>query len=311
MTLPNLRKEDRRIVGVAFLILLFLMMSHALLETARDALFLGELLPWAYLAIAVLAVIELRFINKLLVRTKDRRRLLSVSMAITSVITLGFWFWIRSHTSSGVLSFYVWTGLLVTVILVQLWLLVGDSVTVTQAKRVFAPIAAGGVTGAVLGSFVADSLLRIVPTATLILISSAIMLLGAALPMLLPIAKKSADPAEEEPAGTRQRDGLKALFATQYLRQLFLLVLVGTVALTGIDFIFKSIVAQEVASNELGSFFARFYLTINVLSLGVQLFVSSRILQAFGVHRSIGILPILLLLSVVGVAFFPSWRRLF
>ena len=289
--------------------MLLVMMSHAMLETARDALFLEQLparrLPWAYLAIAVLAVLELRAINKLLEWVTDRRRLLSVSMAAASAITFAFWAWLQNGTPIGVMSFYVWTGLLVTVVLVQLWLLIGDSVTVTQAKRVFAPIAAGGVTGAVIGSFLADTLLRIVPTSTLILVSATFLLLGALQPLALPASRESPDQPNNQDSIGDQRDGLRALFSSPYLRQLFSLVLIGTIALTGVDFVFKSIVAQEIYIENLGSFFARFYLVINIISLGIQLLVSSRILQAIGVHRAISLLPVLLLATVLGVAFMP------
>ena len=56
----RVRPDERRDVLGAFLTLLGFMTGHALLETARDALFLASLparrLPWAYLAIAVIAL---------------------------------------------------------------------------------------------------------------------------------------------------------------------------------------------------------------------------------------------------------------
>lgn len=51
--LLTIRTEDRRATRVAFLTLFGLLAGHAMLETARDALFLAKLpasqLPWAYL----------------------------------------------------------------------------------------------------------------------------------------------------------------------------------------------------------------------------------------------------------------------
>ena len=54
-----MRKGERRDVWVAFVTLFALIASHALLETARDALFLARVpasrLPWVFLAIAALS----------------------------------------------------------------------------------------------------------------------------------------------------------------------------------------------------------------------------------------------------------------
>ena len=53
-------REEGRLKRAAFMTLFGLMAGHALLETARDALFLtnvpAERLPWVYLLIALLAV---------------------------------------------------------------------------------------------------------------------------------------------------------------------------------------------------------------------------------------------------------------
>ena len=57
----DVRSDERRDVLLASGTLFGLMSAHALLETARDALFLGSVsatrLPWVYLAIAVFALV--------------------------------------------------------------------------------------------------------------------------------------------------------------------------------------------------------------------------------------------------------------
>ena len=58
--LADIRPEERGSLMAASLTLFGTLAGHTLLETARDALFLSRLpasqLPWAYLAIAALAV---------------------------------------------------------------------------------------------------------------------------------------------------------------------------------------------------------------------------------------------------------------
>ena len=70
------RPEERRQTFAAFLTLFGFMAGHALLETARDALFLARWpatqLPWVYLLIAVVALALTRSQHRLL-RRRQRR----------------------------------------------------------------------------------------------------------------------------------------------------------------------------------------------------------------------------------------------
>ena len=86
------------------------MAAHAILETARDALFLARLpatdLPWAYLAIALLATAALRGQQGLLKVVHHRHRLLSLTSLAGALVTLGFWVSIRTFwavVAAGVL----------------------------------------------------------------------------------------------------------------------------------------------------------------------------------------------------------------
>ncbi len=156
----SIRREDRRNLVVGFVGLLAIMTAHSVMETARDTLFLTSLpathLPRAYLAIALLAILELRIHERVLRHVRDRRKLLSASLVFGSFITLSFWAFLEEMGAWAPFGFYVWTGLLITVVLIEFWLLLDDAVTVTQAKRIFPAIAAGGVTGAMLGSLLAE-----------------------------------------------------------------------------------------------------------------------------------------------------------
>ena len=175
----SVRREDRRNLVVGFIGLMTIMTAHSVMETARDTLFLTNLpaadLPRAYLAIALLAIVELKVHERVLPYIKDRRVLLAASLIFGSLITLGFWSLLQELGPWAPFGFYVWTGLLITVVLIEFWLLLDDAVTVTQAKRIFPAIAAGGVTGAMLGSALAEGLLRFGSAAGLVVMASAIL----------------------------------------------------------------------------------------------------------------------------------------
>ena len=87
-----------------------------------------------------------------------------------------------------------------------------------------------------------------------------------------------------------------------YIKALGGLVLVSTVALTLADYVFKSTVAQTVAPAHLGTFFASFYMILNVLALGAQLVLAGWLLRVLGLHRTLWVLPAFVFLGAAGVA---------
>ena len=220
---------------VGFVGLMTIMVAHSVMETARDTLFLTNLpateLPRAYLAIALLAIVELKIHERLLPYVRDRRLLLAASLFFGSLITLGFWSLLDELGAWAPFGFYVWTGLLITVVLIEFWLLLDDTVTVRQAKRIFPVIAAGGVTGAMLGSLLAEGLLRLASPSGLVL-AAAMILAAAAGTAFLWKAPTAQQTEVEVSEGSRSLDWL---LRDNYLTRVLALVLLGTVALTAED----------------------------------------------------------------------------
>ncbi len=306
----GLRSEDRRNLIIGFLTLMMVMVAHALGETARDSLFLAglsaERLPWAYLTIAGLALVVVRANQWMLERVRDKRRLLAKTMVFAALVDVGFWVWLEGSPQGRAFALYVWTGLFATITVVQVWLLLDDVVHVGQAKRIFGPIAAGGVFGALIGSGLAERLVDSgLSPRHLMLAAGVTLAVGAMAPLQWKASEVEAHSSEPSVATTVVRD-LKTLWGHTYLRRLLLLVLLSTLALTGVDYVFKSVVDQHVPHDQLATFFARFYLALNAIALVVQLFLSSRLLRFFGVNRTLYVLPVLLLAGSLGFLAFAG-----
>ena len=276
------------------------MTGHAILETARDALFLSSLpasrLPLVYLVIAGLAVV-MAALNRRLTSRFAGSAVLALTLFGSAVCTAGFWVW-AGHGETALYGLYVWTGLIATIVVVQLWLLVGDTFDPGHAKRAFALIGAGGLIGATFGSALAGALLGVVGPRDLVLVASAVMALSGVVPAVAwraraaPKVRTSRRPrAEPEPEG---------LFAHPYLRRLLLLVALSQIVVTASDLLFKTAVASMVDPDDLGSFFALVYTGLNGLSLVVQLVLASWVLRRFGVSRALWALPLLLGVGAVG-----------
>jgi ATP:ADP antiporter, AAA family len=289
-------------VAVATATLFGVLTAHSLLETARDTLFLSSLpasrLPWLYVAIAGLAVVVARLDGRLTSR-RSRRATLSLTLFGAAACTAGFWLWAgRGETS--LYALYVWTGLIATIVVVQLWLLVADVFDTARAKRAFAVIGAGGLIGATFGSALAGALLNAITPRDLVLVSSALMALSG----LVPALAWRGRPAPEAPPSRRPRaePEPEGLLAHPYLRRLLLLVALTQVAVTSADLLFKTAVVSLVDAAHLGSFLALVYTALNGLSLVVQVLVASWVLRRFGVSRALWALPVLLGIGAVGFA---------
>lgn len=309
----GIAREDRRDVTVAFFTLVGVLISHSMLETARDALFLASVpasrLPWVYIAIAALtfAVISL---NENALARSPKRRTLGVTLVIAAFVTGGFWFWARAETGVAALyAFYVWTGLVATLVISQFWILLGGRFSVAQAKRTFAIIGAGGLIGATAGSTLAGALLSFISAGELLIVAAGILLATSILPALLSKRVDRAPETRRRRTGRAPRSDVKAIARDPYLVRLLLLVLATTVTVTAADLTFKTVIADTIPASELGTFFAVFYAGLNGLALLVQLFFASRLLGAIGVNRVLLVLPAMLLVSagafVATVALLP------
>jgi HEAT repeat protein len=185
--------------------------------------------------------------------------------------------------------------------------LLSDTFTVSQAKRVYALIGAGGLLGATAGSVLAAGLLEVMGAAELVLVAAGVFAMTSTAPGFVRVP-----PAEETPrradAGDEAatRGGLSFLRAHPYLRRLALIVIVSTVTVTVADFLFKSVVASEVSPDNLGTFFAQFYAGLNAAALIVQLGLASWLLRTIGVSRTLTVMPALILAGALGFLLAPT-----
>ena len=301
----DVRPDERRGAFSAFLTLFGILAAHTLLETARDALFLASLppsqLPWLYLAMAALAV-GLSQARWGVVSSLVGSARLSALLAACSAITFGFWLAGEGHHAWMVRALYIWTGIVGTLAGLQFWLVLGELYTISQAKRLYRLIGLGSLLGAVTGAGLARVLSGSLPSEHLILAAAlalAVTALGPAL--MLRSARAFETPAR--PVHPTPAEALRFLRDQPYLTRLAGLVLLSTVALTLADYVFKSAVARHVPAEELGSFFGTFYMVLNLLALAMQLLVMGWLLRVVGLHRSLWVLPALLSLGAIGVAF--------
>lgn len=284
---------------LAALTLFLLLAGHTVLEVARDTLFLSNLpaeqLPFTYIAIAVAAWVAAQ-VDRLLLTRFDKRRVSLITLLVAAAGTAGFHAAFASGHRWIPHAFYVWTGLVATFAVAQFWRLLADVFTVVEAKSLYARIAAGGSLGAVVGAATASFVQRWLAPEELLFVGAGIF----AVTGLVPVLGWSRAEGRPSLAPRRRRRREGAPQGKDYVRRLLLLVALTSIVAVLVDYVFKAVIDQQLTAEELGPFFSRFYVVLNVISLAVQLALAPRLLQILGANRALVVLPALLALGAAG-----------
>ena len=308
----DLRPQEGSLVLKSTVILAGLIAAHTMLETARDALFLGRLAPsrltFVYALLAGLAMISAQA-NSAFVQRFGRRNALIFTLLGSAYGTVVLY--LLPATPTVVFTLYVWSGLLGSIVVVQFWMLAGELFTVAQGKRLFGMLAAGGVLGAVLGATVSSLALRSIEVRHLLPLASTVFLLTATLATTIevdPLPKRTAARRAPRFSIAQLFSGVAGFQRNPYLYRLAALVIVSTCAVLATDYMFKSVAARSMKPEELGPFFAGYYAVLNTIALITQLLVAGTLVRRTGVLTAFCVLPLLLLLGgasllVVGGSF--------
>ena len=294
----DVRAGERWHLTRAVALLLLIVAGHTILETARDTLFLSTLpasrLNLVYVILAVLTFFAAAASTSVAVLL-GRRRALVASLVLSAGITATLRFF--TPTPTFAIVFYVYSGLIGAVVIPQFWLLMGQSFSVSQGRRLFGLLAAGGVVGGVAGASIAAVSIGVGGVRSLFWVSSVLFFLAMIVGALTD--DRSGDSAA--PADTPARMSTAVFRDNPLLGRITILVVVSTATVLVVDYLFKSTAARTLTPAALGPFFARFYAVMNLISLVVQLLVASRVLRRLGVVGATAYTPVLLTLGGLGV----------
>lgn len=296
----------------AALMLLLMMAGHTVLETARDSLFLARVpvaqLPFTYLSIALAALAASELHGRLQARA-DVRQVLALTLLIGALGALGFWHVFAAHASWAPHALYVWIAVTATLAVAQFWLLLSEWFTVTDAKRLYPLISAGGLAGAMLGGAIARAVSARYGDVALLGVGAGLFLLAAGAVRAGVCPRRSHEPmaatnlAPSDAASPASRRDLRT---QRYLRRLLALTLLSSIAATLLDYLFKAEVARSVPDIELGRFFGSLNMWLNAAALLIQFVLAPRLLGGLGVGRALQTLPAVLLLVLLGASWLPG-----
>lgn len=285
--LVDLRSGERGAFLRAFLVLLLVISAHTVLETARDALFLAKLAPQnlalVYMVTAV-TMVALTPLSVRLTRAAGPKNALVVSLLTTAFVAA--WFRIRPSGSVSVFGLYVFGALSATLLVGQFWLLAGALFTAAQSRRLFGPLASGGVLGGVGGGALAALLLNFVPVRGLLGVAS-LLYFGAALLATRLVTEDAPAPSratQSSPvAGAAPPRSFGALLRDPFVLRLAAMAALSIGVSVAIDYLYKAKVSRSIQPEHLAAFFARYQLLLSLGALVLQVAITGPVVQRIGV----------------------------
>ncbi len=303
--------------GLLFCYLFLIMASYLVGRVARDTLFLeyyrAKDLPYADLAIwALMWVVIPAYL--VVGRRFSLPALLSGSLLFLASNCALFW-WLAHTTKPDWLwpAIYVWVGVFGVIAPAQVWTLANFVFTPREAKRIFALVGSGAISGAVLGGKYASVVASNWGTENMLLGMAVMVATCSLLVVMIWRQKQKLREAAEESGEGREPEqppllaSLKLLWSSPYLRAIGFLILAASIVTSIAGWQFKSISRQFIPNkNELGAFFGDYYFYAGIAGLLVQLTVTSRLLRRFGLGPALFVVPVALALASFGALFWIS-----
>ncbi len=262
----------------------------------------------------LLLVVTLGFVG--VAARSDRLRLLPRMLAGMGIALIPLWAVVGAEMRTGFVVLLVASRLVPTLALILFWIAIADLLHGRQAKRLFAPMTAGGTIGTIAGSFASEPLGRALGMGHLLLIAGGVLCLAAA--AALPLrrlrprfdrSRRAASRARREPS--KSAEASPRSFASMW-RESGLFRLLAAISLCGgvlapmlyWEFSFLADRATQGPEGEarLLAFYASFRGWISLGVLGAQVFATSGLFRRIGIPLASTIPPLVFLAGFGGLA---------
>jgi ATP:ADP antiporter, AAA family len=299
--------EGRR--GLLLFTYLFLIISTFVVsKAARDALFLERYsairLPLVDMAIAVLVGVVVGIYIRI-ARRVSLPALQAGSLLLLAATSLLFW-WLSGRVRAAWLFpvIYIWVGMFGVLAPAQVWTLANYVFTTRAAKRVFGLVGSGAIAGWIVGGLLTERFAKRFGTENMLLGVALALTVSAALVPLIWRARTEGISEPELEAGRAGglRESLALVRSSPYLRAIAAVILVSSFVTAVAGWQFKAIAKAYIADTDsLTAFFGMFNFAAGVLSLALQLLLTSRLLRAFGIGFGLFVVPTMLAAGTVAL----------
>jgi AAA family ATP:ADP antiporter len=328
--LVKVKPEETSALLWSFLYFFSLLCSYYILRPLRDEMGISagiEHLQWVFTGTFIAMLVAVPIFGYVATRMPIRR-LLPVVYGFFILNILIFFVLLQINVSQTAVSqaFFIWTSVFNLFVVSIFWSFMADLFSNAQARRLFGFIAAGGSAGAIAGPSLTTMLVGIVGPVNLLLISAA-WLTTAVLcirrltrwnrplpqgnmdtnaPRLVDAPGSRSMQRRDVPLGGSILDGIRLVLYSPYLLGICLFIWFYTNLSTFLYFEQAHIVSNAFQDPaERTALFASIDLLVNVLTIGLQLFLTGRIIARVGLPITLALLPFLMACGFVGLGLAP------
>jgi AAA family ATP:ADP antiporter len=314
--LVDVKPNEWRAVWLGFLFFFVILAGYYVIRPIRDNIGATnfENLWWLF-TVVLIVMIAANALFSAIVARMPRRRFIPIAYRFF-ILNLIIFFVVMRYIPPGKQSwvdicFFVWVSVFNLFATAIFWSFMTDLFTTEQGKRLFGFIAVGGSLGGILGPIITTSLVRHVSTGVLLLICAGMLEIAAQTVRFFPAEFRrhdasSSDTSSEKPIGGKFWEGVTHICKSPYLFGLFLFILLYTLTSTWTYFQQSDLTRTGFTDKAARTaFFAKLDLSVNTITLVLQIFVTGRLMKFLGVTTTLLFMPLLSLFGFAAMGFAP------
>ena len=324
MKLFNIKKDERKLVLILFVQFFAVVATSITGGTARDAYFLNlfdrSYLPLMFVAIAITMVIVIN-IYKRITDGKDIIQVITLGGVVFAVILLliqisltRLFTMFSAGESIAALPekwlipfLFVFMEVIVSLSILQFWMLAGEIFDARQAKRLFSILGAGGSVAGMLAGYSLKPFVKTFGSEKLLYLTIFFILLYVFMGLLI---KNHRAPSDHNKTIKSQKDESKKKKTKfkfdPYLKSIAVLIGLAAFISKIIDYQFKMTAVQTFPlQDDLVSFFGTYYMATGAATIIMQFFITGVVLARFGILAGLLFLPISLAFGSSGFLMIP------
>lgn len=311
----DVKPNEVRALWLGFVFFFVVLAGYYVIRPVRDNIGanFSENLWWMFTVVLVTMILANALFSAIVARM-SRRRFIPIAYRFFAANLILF-FVLMQFVPPGKQPwidgcFFVWVSVFNLFATAVFWGFMTDVFTTEQGKRLFGFIAVGGSLGGILGPIITASLVHRVSTGVLLLICAAMLEIAAQCVRFFPTDVRTqhrpASADAEKPIGGGITEGITSICRSPYLFGLFVFILLYTLTSTWAYF-------QQAELTKVGfidraartGFFAKLDLSVNTLTLLLQIFFTGRLMKFLGVTVTLLFMPVLSLFGFAAMGIAP------
>ncbi|MGV6851014.1 MAG: NTP/NDP exchange transporter [bacterium] len=312
--LTLVKPGEVKAVGWSFLYFFSVLSGYYLLRPVREQMGVAagvENLQWLFTATFVSMLLIAPIFGRLVARVPRRQFLPIVYLFfVANLVVFFFTMQLLENNIWVARIFFVWVSIFNLFVVSVFWSYMTDIFTPAQGKRLFSLIASGGSFGALAGPLFTATLVEKIGTANLLPVSAALLSISIlCIIMLRPLAADGRNPPP--PLGGSAWEGLQLIIRSPYLIGISALVMLATLTGTFLYFIQADLVSHTFTNpDERTRVFALIDLSVNVLTLLLQIVLTPRLIKRFGLPITLALIPALTVIGFIALGIAPIFAVL-